>query len=88
MTSTEKMWTEDVRMEYPKQWVVMTDLEDVLGKHGGYRVIGFVHLVTPDEDEARKTLRSLRATDDTARTVLVEGFNDSPQIGGLEIWSQ
>jgi len=83
MTNKEKIKAGKVMMMYPKQWVVMTELEDQLKP---FTVLGHVHYVTDDEDEARKVLREIRAKEGAGKAMLVEGWDDTPQIGGLGLW--
>ena len=85
MAVAEKLFTGDVMMMYPKQWIVMVDLET---QSNPYKVTGVVHYVSPDEDDARKVLRAIRADKDASRSCIIEGWNDTPQIGGLELWSR
>ena len=80
MDNTEKLFTGDVKMMYPKKWIVMTDLED---RSNHYSVIGIVHYVSSDEEDARKVLREIINGDKPNRAMIIEGFNDTPQIGGL-----
>ena len=85
MSNTEKQWTGDVMMMYPKQWVILTDLER---KNDPYKVSGYVHFITSDENEARLILKDIRASKGAGYATVVEGFDDTPQIGGLELWNQ
>jgi hypothetical protein len=85
MAVTEKLFTGEVAMMYPKQWVVMTELES---QTNPYKLVGVVHYVSPNEDDARSVLRSLRADENSGRSCIVEGWNDTPQIGGLELWNR
>jgi len=88
MNNTKKIWTSEVMMMYPKQWIVMIDLENEHSEQGGYRTMGFVHYVTNDEVEARKILRTIRSSEGMDKAMLVEGWDDKPQVGGLSAWSQ
>jgi hypothetical protein len=76
----EKIFTGKAAMMYPKQWVVMVELEH---ENSPYAVSGKVHLVTPNRDEAHNVLRSIRNSGGYGDAMIVEGFDDTPQIGGL-----
>jgi len=76
-TTTERLWTEDVMMKYPKQWIVMVNLT-IEPKN---RYIGEVYLITPDKKEAYAKAKALG--DSMGKKTVFEGFNDTPQIGGL-----
>jgi hypothetical protein len=78
---TEKIFTGEAKMMYPKQWIVMVELED---RSNPYAVFGIVHYVSPSEDDARKVLRSLRTSGEKGRAMIVEGWNDTPQIYSVE----
>ncbi|MCL2048966.1 MAG: hypothetical protein FWG87_09585 [Defluviitaleaceae bacterium] len=82
---TEKLWCEDVAMMYPRQWVVLADMED---EPKTFKAFGAVYFVTPNKNEAYDVCRELRNTNGMDYAMIVEGFNDTPQIGGLELWSQ
>ena len=79
----ERMWSGDAKMKYPKQWVVMVNIADEKKTN---KAIGDVYLVTSDKKEAYSVAIALG--DSMGETMIVEGFNDSPQIGGFELWSQ
>ena len=79
----EKIWCGEARMKYPKQWLVMVNLEDEPKTN---KVIGDVYLVTPNKDEAYDKVMELGES--MGRTIVFEGFNDTPQIGGFELCRQ
>ena len=79
----ERLWTGDVQMKYPKQWVVMVNLSH---EKKGCRVIGEVHLVTPDKKEAYAKAIALKKEGKMGKVTVVPGYDDTPQIGGLELW--
>ena len=83
MPNTEKIWTGDAKMKYPKQWIVLVHLENDFETH---KIIGIVHSVTPSKKEAYEKANSLENI--MGRTVVIEGFNDTPQVGGLSLWNQ
>jgi len=78
----ERMWSRKVAMKYPKQWIVLVNLSH----EPNNKVIGDVYLVTPDKDIAYSTAKSLG--DSMGKKMVVEGFNDAPQIGGFTICTQ
>ena len=78
MTTERKIWALEAINLYPKQWVVLTEVEcdTETGKH-----MGIVYLVTPEKDEAYRVSMELRGSG--VKTIVIEGFNDKPHIGGL-----
>ena len=80
MTTTEKIWSAKVAMQYPKQWIVMVEME-CDPKTNKY--MGIVHYVTNDKKEAYEKSRELGKS--MGKKVVIEGFNDTPQIGGFPI---
>jgi len=78
----EKVWSEEVFMKYQKQWIVMVNLST----EPKNKTIGDVLLVTPNKDEAYAKAKELG--DSMGGTLVFEGFNDTPQIGGLELCYQ
>jgi len=79
----ERMWSGDASMKYPKQWIVMVNIEDEPKTN---KTIGDIYLVTPNADEAYAKVEELG--DSMGENFVFEGFNDTPQIGGLRLWSQ
>lgn len=78
----ERMWSSDASMKYPKQWIVMVNL---FNEPKTNKVIGDVYLITQDKKEAYSTAKSLGES--MGRLMVVEGFDDSPQIGGFTIYA-
>ena len=77
----KKIWTGDVRIKYPKQWIVMVNLND---DKKGCKVMGEIYLVTSDKNEAYKTAAELDSS--MGRNLVIEGYdNAQSQLGGL--WS-
>ena len=76
----ERMWSGEAMMKYPMQWVVMVNIEDepVTNKS-----IGDIFLVTPSKKEAYAKVKEIGKT--MGDSMVVEGFNSTPQIGGLEL---
>ncbi|MCL2223730.1 MAG: hypothetical protein FWB96_02045 [Defluviitaleaceae bacterium] len=83
MPSVEKIWSEEAYMKYPKQWIVFVEMECDPETH---KHMGIVHLVTSDKDEAYETELALGRS--MGNSVVMEGFNDTPQIGGLSLWGR
>ena len=77
----ERLWTGDVQMKYPKQWIVMVNLDYDKQTH---KSMGEVHFVTPDADEAYE--KAIALGDNMGKITVFKGFDDTPQIGGLELW--
>jgi len=69
-------------MKYPKQWIVMVNLTDEPKTN---KAIGEIYLITQDKDEAYEKAIALGRS--MGKKTVFEGFNDTPQIGGLELWS-
>ena len=70
-------------MKYPKQWIVLVNLSYDNETH---KTMGEVHFVTSDKKKAYAEAIAVRGN--MGKTMVVEGFDDTPQIGGLELWSQ
>ncbi|MCL2018266.1 MAG: hypothetical protein FWG70_00780 [Oscillospiraceae bacterium] len=79
----ERLWYGEASMKYPKQWIVMVNMEDEPKTNKAY---GDIYLVTPNKKEAYTTAKALG--DSMGRNMVIEGFDDTPQIGGLEICFQ
>jgi len=79
----ERIWSGEASMKYPKQWIVMVNLEDEPKTN---KTIGDIYLVTPNKNEAYTKAKELG--DSMGEKFVFEGFNDTPQIGGLELWCQ
>ena len=80
----ERMWVGEAKIKYPKQWLVAVNLN----WEPNNKVFGDILLVTPNEDEARAKVRELRKIGSMGKVMVVEGYNDAPQIGGFVICSQ
>jgi len=79
----ERIWCGEAAMKYPKQWIVFVNIENDGDTH---KPMGVVHLVTPSREEAYAEARIIGKS--RGKKAVIEGFNDTPQIGGLSIWSQ
>ena len=51
------------------------------------KVFGDIYLVTSDKYEAYNTADGLRKAGNMGKVSITEGFNETPQIGGLELCS-
>ena len=76
------MWSGDVKMKYPKKWIVLVNLS----REPHNRVFGDVYLVTSEKKEAYAKAKSLG--DSMGEVKVVAGFDDTPQIGGLTVCCQ
>jgi len=83
MATTQKIWSGEVANQYPKQWIVFVEVECDPETH---KHMGIVHLVTPDKNKAYKAEKALGNS--MGNTVVIEGFDDTPRIGGLSAWSK
>jgi len=79
----ERMWSGDAEMKYRKQWVVMVNITDEPETN---KSIGDVYFVTSNEKEAYD--KAITLGDSMGVSMVIEGFNDTPQIGGLELCCQ
>jgi hypothetical protein len=76
------MWYGDAKMKYPKQWIVLVNISN----ESSNRTIGDVYFVTSDKKEAYAIVKTLGQT--MGDTMVVAGFDDTPQIGGLYACNQ
>jgi hypothetical protein len=81
----ERMWVQTAAHKYPKQWLVAVNL---VCEQPGNRLIGDIFMVTDDEDEAYDKVMELRERGEMGEVMVVDGYDDTPQIGGLTICSQ
>lgn len=79
----ERLWYGEAKMKYPKQWIVLVNMEDEPKTN---KAFGDVYLVTKDKKEAYAKAKALG--DSMGENMVVAGFDDTPQIGGLEICCQ
>jgi hypothetical protein len=79
----EKIWSGKAATMYPKQWIVFVNMEYDKKTH---KNMGIVHFTTSDKKEAYAKAKALGDT--MGNTMVIEGFNDTPQIGGLSLWSK
>ena len=77
----ERLWVGEAKIKYPKQWLVAVNLS----WESDNKVFGDIFLVTPNEDEAHAKVRTLRKTGSMGKVMVVEGYNDAPQIGGFSL---
>jgi len=70
----------DLPMMYPKQWILLVNLQKEPTRHCSS---GEVYWVSEQKDEIHAERR--RLGDAMGRTMIVEGFDDTPRIGGL-LW--
>jgi hypothetical protein len=83
VTINEKIWSGEAVMKYPKQWIVFVNIEYDSETH---KQMGVIHLVTPSKEEAYDEARNIGRS--MGKKAVMEGFNDTPQIGGLSLWSR
>jgi hypothetical protein len=79
----ERLWYGEAKMKYPKQWIVMVNMEDEPKTNKSF---GDIFLVTSDKKEAYSKVKALGNT--MGDSMVIAGFDDTPRIGGLELWSQ
>ena len=74
----ERMWSKEAKMRYPMQWVVLVNISDEPKTN---KTFGDVYLITSNREEAYA--KAIALGDSMGGKMIVEGFNDTPQIGGL-----
>jgi hypothetical protein len=80
----ERMWLQEATHKYPKQWFVAVNLAwEPINK-----IFGDIYLVTHDKEEAFAKFEELRDKGEMGRVTVMEGFDDTPQIGGFTICSR
>jgi len=82
MAEMERMWSAEAKKKYPMQWIVMVNL----GWEPHNKAIGDVYFVSESKKEAYDTAKALGDT--MGKKTVIEGFNDTPQIGGLYLCTQ
>jgi len=82
MADMERMWRADAKKKYPKQWIVMVNLSSDQNN----KTFGDIYLVTSDRNEAYNIAKKIGDT--MGKKMVIEGFNDTPQIGGLYLCTQ
>jgi hypothetical protein len=80
----ERMWVLEAAHKYPKQWLVAVNLI----WDSGNKLIGDIFMVTPNKDEAYEKVMELIDGDQMGKVMVVQGYDDTPQIGGLTICSE
>ncbi|MDR2167128.1 MAG: hypothetical protein LBE35_04670 [Clostridiales bacterium] len=75
----ERIWINKAIMMFPQKWIVMVNEGwDGTGRNMSF---GEIYAVTDTRDEAREIIKSL---DDGFENVsIVEGYDPTPQIGGV-----
>ena len=80
----ERMWVDEAVMKYPKQWIVAVNLI----RDESNKVYGDIYELFPNEEEAYSVAKELKSAGNMGKVMTLEGYNDTPQIGGLEICVQ
>ncbi|MCL2055262.1 MAG: hypothetical protein FWG90_12640 [Oscillospiraceae bacterium] len=78
----ERMWLDEADMKYPKQFFVAVNLGYDEG-YDGCKIFGDIYGVYPNHDSALEKMRELDKLGTMGETTVGEGFDDTPQIGGL-----
>jgi len=75
----ERVWVSEITMAYPRKFIIFvnTDWAD----DGSGKMMGDFYDVKDTYEEALELEKSLE--DSMAKISIFEGFDDSPQIGGL-----
>ena len=74
----ERVLSTEVQMMYPKKWILLVDLKKPKGQ---YCTSGKVYWVANSKMEAFE--KFIEIGDSLGETKIVEGFDDTPRIGGL-----
>ena len=74
----ERMWLSEARMKYPKQYFVAVN---VAWKDN--KLFGDIYEIFPSHSTALVKMRELDKLGTMGETTVMEGFDDTPQIGGL-----
>ena len=77
----ERMWLGEARLKYPKHWIVAVNIS--YGEKN--KAYGDIYSVLSDKDEAYTKAAELKKMGDMGKVSVTEGFNNAPQIGGLEL---
>ena len=80
---SEKIWLQEVMMMYPKKFIVMANIE--YDKSGTNTSIGEIVAVEDTFENALVILEDLDEQGNMGECTIVQGFDDTPQIGGLFI---
>ncbi|MCL1999116.1 MAG: hypothetical protein FWG65_10160 [Turicibacter sp.] len=75
----EKVWTQEIKMQHPGKWIVMTDTD--WAYDGRNRKIGFVYGVYETWETAMEVRDGLSQTHE--KVSIIEGYDETPHIGGL-----
>lgn len=80
----ERIWLGEAKLKYANNWIVAvnTALEE---KNKAY---GDIYLITPSKSEAYAKAIELNQIGTMGSVSVTQGTNNTPQIGGLEVWSQ
>ena len=78
----ERMWLSEARMKYPKQYFVAVNLGYDEG-YGGCKIFGDIYEIFPNHSTALAKMRELDKLGTMGETTVMQGFDDTPQIGGL-----
>ncbi|MCL2170677.1 MAG: hypothetical protein FWB71_00875 [Defluviitaleaceae bacterium] len=78
MIVANKMSSRDAERAFPEQWIVFVEIEH---DPENYEIMGIVHMVTSDMEQAYATAKSLQGV--LGDTIVISGENDWPQIGDL-----
>ena len=91
MENVQRDFIGEISHKYPKKWIVVTNLgeetrHEILDDGKKIKLkysVGDVYFVANSYDEAWDTFG--RLGDKKNRAMVLEGFNDTPQIGGVFI---
>ena len=74
----ERMWLDEADMKYPKQYYVAVNVAWEKNK-----LFGDIYEVFSNFEEGLAKSRELEQLGTMGRVTVMEGFDDTPQIGGL-----
>ena len=74
----ERMWLDEAVMKYPKQYFVAVNVD-----WSDNKMFGDIYEIFTNFEDALVKMRELDKLGTMGRTTVEEGFDDTPQIGGL-----
>ena len=80
----DRMWLGEAKLKYANNWIVAVNI--TWGENN--KAYGDIYLVTPSKSEAYAKAIELNQAGSMGSVSVTEGMNNTPQIGGLEVWSQ
>ena len=80
----ERMWLGAASKQFKDNWIVAINV--TWGEK--CMVYGDIYMITPSKDEAYAMAILLKKAGQSGKVTVMQGENHTPQVGGLELWSQ